>query len=268
MEKEIAELMAIGLSENEAKTYVHLLKKQVFTASEISRLAEVNRSKVYQVLESLINKGLCIEKPGKVRKFEAVNPETAFIRLKEKQEDIVQQISNLPSLLSPIYKLQKNNSTPLDFIEVYGTPSSIINKYNKLELLSEKFVYSFSKRPYAMDDSDQVNEEQLISMSKGVIYKSIFEIEKDNLAWFIKKMKSFISIGEEIRVAYHLPIKLHIYDEKTVMFSMINKTKKEGLTYLVIEHEDLTETLINTFNFFWERALSIEDLIKREKIKE
>lgn len=260
MKKEIQELVDIGLTENEAKTYVYLLKKQVYTATEISRIAGVNRSKIYEVLENLIRKGLCFEKPGKVRKFEAIDPKIAFIKLQELQQAKLEKITKIPHLLEPIFKGQKENASPLDFIEVYTTPASIINKYNTLELLAEKFVYSFCKRPYAMADTNIINPEQLESMSKGVIYKSIFESEPDQPEWFAKKMQSFVDQGEEIRISHHLPLKLHIYDDKTVMFSMINKINpKENLTYLVISHSDLAEALITTFDFYWNLSMTVED---------
>jgi sugar-specific transcriptional regulator TrmB len=266
MKKEIQELIDIGLTENEAKTYVYLLKKQVYTATEISKIAGVNRSKIYEVLENLIRKGLCFDKPGKVRKFEAIDPKIAFSKLRELQEAKLERIITIPALLDPIFKGQKENNSPLDFIEVYTTPASIINKYNTLELAAEKFVYSFCKRPYAMADTNVINPEQLESMSKGVLYKSIFESEPDQPEWFAKKMQSFVNQGEEIRISHYLPLKLHIYDYKTVMFSMINKMNpKENLTYLVISHSDLAETLITTFNFYWEKSLSLQDYCQEIK---
>ena len=74
MQNPIKQLVTIGLTENEAKVYWCMLKKQQFTASEISQCANVNRSKIYSVLGKLTHKGFCIEKPGKVRKFEAIDP--------------------------------------------------------------------------------------------------------------------------------------------------------------------------------------------------
>jgi HTH-type transcriptional regulator, sugar sensing transcriptional regulator len=260
MKREIEELVSVGLTENEAKTYVYLLKKQVYTATEISRVTGVNRSKIYDVLDNLIHKGLCFEKPGKVRKYEAIEPTIAFCKLREQQKEKLTKLDAIPELLEPIFKGQKENASPLDFIEIYTTPASIIHKYNTLELLAENFVYSFCKRPYAMADTNIINPEQLESMSKGVVYKSIFESEPDQPEWFAKKMQSFVNQGEEIRISHHLPLKLHIYDKQTVMFSMINKINpKENLTYLVISHEDLAETLISTFQYYWEQAMSVEE---------
>jgi len=52
----IENLSKLGLKEPEAKVYLNLLKKKNFTATEISRLSGVPRTKIYDVLHQLINK--------------------------------------------------------------------------------------------------------------------------------------------------------------------------------------------------------------------
>jgi len=268
MKRFVDKLINVGLTENQAKVYCCLLRKHQFTATEISHCAGVNRSKIYTVLASLAQKGLCIEKLGKVRRFEAIKPDTAFQRLIEDQRNKLEMISELPELLLPIYTLNKTVSSPLDFIQVFSTPASIIKKYHTLELESKKVVLSFCKSPYAMSNDLDIHEEQEESMKTGVVYKSIFEVKKDDIEFFARQMKNFEDQGEEIKVAYHLPIKLHVFDDHTVMFSMINQVNPEqNLTYLVIEHPDLAETLITTFYKYWEEAFSVAKFLEREKIK-
>lgn len=268
MKSYVNKLMSVGLTENEAKVYCCLLRKHQFTATEISHCAGVNRSKIYTVMSSLAQKGLCIEKLGKVRRFEAIQPDTAFQKLIDDQRQKLDMISELPELLLPIYNTNKSVSSPFDFIQVFSTPTSIIKKNHTLELESKKFVLSFCKPPYAMVKSLNIHDEQKESMKKGIIYKSIFEVEPDNLDFFARQMKSFEDKGEEIKIAYHLPIKLHVFDDQIVMFSMINTLNpEENLTYLVIEHPDLAETLITTFYKHWNEAISVTEFLDREGIK-
>ena len=268
MKKYISDLVSAGLTENEAKVYCCLLRKSQFTATEIAHSANVNRSKIYTVLSSLTQKGLCIEKLGKVRRFEAIDPETAFQKLIDDQQKKLDLISELPKKLTPIYNINKENSSPFDFIQVFSTPSSIIKKHHDLELESKKIVLSFCKSPYAMSNDLDIHEEQEESMKTGVIFRSIFEVEKDDIEFFVRRMKNFEDQGEEIKVAYHLPIKLHVFDDQIVMFSMINTINpEENLTYLVIEHPDLAETLITTFYKYWDEAMTVVDFVKKENIE-
>lgn len=268
MDKYITELIEVGLTLNEAKVYSCLLQKHTFTATEISQCCNVNRSRIYSVLESLINKGLCIEKLGKIRRFQAAAPDIAFDKLISEQNEKLKTLNSLPELLSPIYQSNTNNSSPLEFIEVYGTPSSIIKKHHTLELESKEIVLSFCKSPYAMSNDLDIHKEQEESMKTGVVFKSIFEVEIDDIEFFARRMKNFEDQGEEIKVAYHLPIKLHVFDDHTVMFSMINQVNPDkNLTYMVIEHSDLAETLITTFYKYWDEALTVSEFLKKENIK-
>ena len=268
MNEHLVKLIEVGLTENEAKVYSCLLRKQTFTATEISQCCNVNRSRIYSVLESLINKGLCIEKLGKIRRFKAASPEIAFEKLISEQNEKLKTLNSLPELLSPIYQSNTDNSSPLEFIEVYGPPASIIKKHHTLELESKEIVLSFCKSPYAMSNDLDIHEEQEESMKTGVVFRSIFEVEKDDIDFFARRMKNFEDQGEEIKVAYHLPIKLHVFDNHTVMFSMINQINPEqNLTYLLIEHSDLAETLITTFYKYWNEALTVSEFLKKENIK-
>jgi HTH-type transcriptional regulator, sugar sensing transcriptional regulator len=267
MNSNLDKLMEVGLTVNEAKVYSCLLRKHTFTATEISQCCNVNRSRIYSVLENLIRKGLCIEKLGTIRRFQAANPEIAFDKLISEQNEKLKTLNSLPELLSPIYKSNTDNSSPFEFIEVYGTPSSIIKKHHTLELESKKVVLSFCKSPYAMSNNLDIHEEQEKSMKTGVVFKSIFEVENDDLEFFARRMKNFEDHGEKIKVAYHLPIKLHVFDDHTVMFSMINQINPDqNLTYMVIEHSDLAETLITTFYKYWNEALTVNEFIKKENI--
>ena len=76
MQRFINQLAIIGLTENEAKTYI-LLLKQPLTATKIAQIVGVNRSNVYGIITNLVQKGFVREINGKVRTLMAINPKIA-----------------------------------------------------------------------------------------------------------------------------------------------------------------------------------------------
>src|SRR5574342_495059 len=80
-------LKDFGLNSYEAKLWTALLSRGVATAGELSDIANVPRSRSYDVLESLEKKGFIIMKLGKPIKYIAVPPEEIVIRVKRKIED-------------------------------------------------------------------------------------------------------------------------------------------------------------------------------------
>ena len=77
-------LRDFGLNSYEAKLWAALLSRGISTAGELSDIANVPRSRSYDVLESLEKKGFIIIKIGKPIKYIAVPPEEVIERVKKK----------------------------------------------------------------------------------------------------------------------------------------------------------------------------------------
>ena len=79
-------LVGLGLTGSEVKAYVALLKGGTMTANEVSRMARIPYSKVYDALESLHDKGWVEEQKSRPIVYTAKPPDTALEELKSKQE--------------------------------------------------------------------------------------------------------------------------------------------------------------------------------------
>jgi hypothetical protein len=79
-----------------------------------------------------------------------------------------------------------------------------------------------------------------------------------------KGIRRFIDAGEEARFTAHVPLKLVIIDEATVMFGMQDPMAgSEDLTIMVVEHPALAQTLKLAFNRVWETGLDFDAAIAR-----
>ena len=105
------QLIDLGFSEKEAGVYLALLELGPATTSEISRVAKINRTTGYDILESLVSDGL-INPIGetKIQKFVAENPEKVIFflenKIKQSQDKLKQAHILLPELLS-IYNIKE-----------------------------------------------------------------------------------------------------------------------------------------------------------------
>jgi len=80
-------LKDFGLNTYESKLWTALLSRGISTAGELSDIANVPRSRSYDVLESLEKKGFIIMKLGKPIKYVAVQPSEVLERVKKKVSD-------------------------------------------------------------------------------------------------------------------------------------------------------------------------------------
>jgi sugar-specific transcriptional regulator TrmB len=99
-------LKGIGLNLYERKLWVALLARGTSNAGELSGIAGVPRSRAYDILQSLAEKGFVVVQNAKPIKYVAISPSEALERAKKKMEEeittIVERIDDLKS--SPVMR--------------------------------------------------------------------------------------------------------------------------------------------------------------------
>lgn len=100
--KLLATLSELGLSENEAKVYLYALSLGPTTVLKIARSAEIKRTTIYSVIDSLKKQGLMrVELKGFKELFVAEDPEKLkliFDARREKLKDLLPEFSALYNL--------------------------------------------------------------------------------------------------------------------------------------------------------------------------
>lgn len=124
----------------EVKIWAALLSRGVSTAGELSDIANVPRSRSYDVLESLEKKGFAITKLGKPIKYIAVQPKEVVERVKKNmKEDADEKIKRLENIretevLEELNQLHQQGITLIEPSELTGSLRGRHNLYNHLEL--------------------------------------------------------------------------------------------------------------------------------------
>ena len=261
----ISKLIKIGLPESEAKVYFYLLKKKNFTAAEIAQLSNVSRSKIYEVLTKLVQKGLCAETLGKVKKYSPVSPEVVFDNIYNEFEEKKKIISDLSKSLLPLYLSEKENTDPLDYIQIIREKNAIAEKYNFLQKKAENQILCFSKCPYTV--SFEKNIEGLNALKRGIITKTIYEVKESIQEDNINGIESFIRAGEEVKFYQDLPIKMVVFDKTAVLLALVDRIQsKESFTTMIVHHPDIVESFIRMFEDHWQKAMTLEEFRIKERL--
>src|ERR1700710_1007677 len=74
-------LVELGMTRYEAKAYLTLIQRESFAASELANEAGIPRQRIYDVLNSLVSRGLARDWPGPVTRYAATDPQAAVERL-------------------------------------------------------------------------------------------------------------------------------------------------------------------------------------------
>jgi sugar-specific transcriptional regulator TrmB len=107
--KIIEVLKSFGLSDYEAKALVALLSKGTLTAKEISEISRIPRTSVYDVMNSLLSKGL-VEAFGRPMKFKAMSTEEIISLISRRVSEDIDYLKR---------ELPKIEAEEVDVIRVY-----------------------------------------------------------------------------------------------------------------------------------------------------
>jgi len=264
------ELMKIGFKEYEAKVYAALVADTMMSAHNITKVTGVPRGRVYDVLGTLMNEGLCKMIPGTVKKYQVIDPQRSFdsiLQAHRKEQDLREQrIMELSTKLQSIHNGVKPDRNELDCVTIYTSMSSIAQKsFDTLEQ-AETIHRSLCKPPYftinKMDELAAVSAPVLKAIQKGIEFRSIYEIEEDNLENFITICRFFHENGEHVRVMKQIPLKLVIMDSTAVMFTLFHKSQtKNNVTSMYVEHSDVIYGLIDLFEHYWDIAIPFDRFV-------
>jgi sugar-specific transcriptional regulator TrmB len=263
----VTELTRLGLTSYEAKAYVALLGRGSFAAAEVARQAGLPRQRIYDVLASLVERGLATARPGRVVKYAAVAPEQALGRLLEAQrrhlEETERAIAATVAELTPAFAAGREHTDPLDYIDVLRDARAISERFAELQASVQREILVFTKPPYATPPQENVEG---LKLTRRHVARSVYETAVlDDDPAVVDGIRRFIESGEEARFVESLPLKLVIIDEAIVMFGLRDPVANDGgspgndLTIMVVEHPSLALVLKAAFEATWERGVTLAE---------
>lgn len=140
----IALLTQFGVSEPEAKIYLEILSGRGDTALTLSRQLKIARTKVYRLLDNLIDRGLVITRLGeRGTRFTAIAPDQLDFLLSDREHELDKLRTTLPALQSQLESLR--GSTPKSQVLYYhGLEGLKQVTYNSLKAKGELLTYELS----------------------------------------------------------------------------------------------------------------------------
>ena len=270
--KYLRSFIEIGLTEREAKVYMTLLSGKMFTVLELQEAVNIPRTKIYEVLNKLVSRNICIEKKlGRNKLYEAVEPNVALKRVVEsykkdleRKEELVAQVSEV---FTPIFQNSKSIVNPLEFIDVMKEKTQIHKRYTACVKSTKREMLTFNKGPYACDTSDRLEEqedEEFKLLRRGGACKDIYELDElKEVEWLLSSVKKSLKLGQQARVVKKLPIKMLVFDHEKVMFALEQPVPESNeLTMIYIEHKQLAEACSILFYHLWDQGIDINDIEK------
>ncbi len=248
-------LKDFGLNSYEAKLWTALLSRGVATAGELSDIANVPRSRSYDVLESLERKGFVIMKLGKPIKYIAVPPAEVLERVKksikddaDKQADIIESLKK-SEVLGELNTLHKQGIELVEPSDLTGAVKGRGNLYSHLAAgikNAEKTVCLMTTESGLARKTEALKNAFQKAKERGVRIKVLVPS---------KAQSKVLAAFAQIKNVDALPARFCVVDGKQVTFMVLDDAEAHpNYDFGVwVNAANFAKSFENMFNLIWDK---------------
>jgi len=256
-------LQQIGLNAYEARSYLVLVGHPRFKALELAARSHVPRQKIYEVLDSLVEKGFAQVVQEKTKLFSAVEPSLAIPsyfarRAQAMQTELSEQSRQATDLIEDLntsYSEGQGGRGTLDFLRIVSEPLQTATEYRRMMLDAQHDYLEFSRPPYAIDPVD----DQMVrdSLHRGVRCRLIVEMGTlDDV--HRRRLIEFIEAGVEVHQVPSLPLKLALFDGRKGLLALLDPViTRPSWTAVVFDHSGFGEAMKGLFEQYWQTSTAM-----------
>ena len=244
-------LLEIGFTLNEAKVYLTLLQNRYLNGYEISKLSNVSRSLVYNVIDRLVAKGFILKSEGHINYYCALPYEKVIERIKN---DNINKLNIAREKLKNYSRIENES----EYIFNIKGIDEFFSKANDLILNAKKEIsISIWK-----EDFPKIEESLLIAAKKGIkIY--IFSFSNITFPYaeiFSYQLKDPNSLFPYRRISIVVDGKEVIIGENAGDKSICVLSKNHALVSMT------TDEIV--LNIFWLKYIKSKGLLKNNATSE
>ena len=116
-------LRQLNLTQYEIKAYLALLKVEAVTAYQLGSLSSIPSGRIYDVVESLVSKGIVSILPGTPRLVKAINPKIGLKALLDKKDrEWKKESGQLKHLINKLEKKEEENREDAPYRAILVNP--------------------------------------------------------------------------------------------------------------------------------------------------
>lgn len=262
-------LKAIGLNLYERRIWVALLARGSSTAGELSEIANVPRSRTYDILQTLAEKGFVVVQTTKPLRYVAVAPEEALEmakkKIEEKMNEMIRKIDEL-----------KESALMRELNEIHRKGLKLIAPEELTGALKGRFTISQQLNTMFRKASKKIN---IITTPDGLneLYKNHFDILKqakekgveikiatsgsEGCSEAIKALSSIAELRNVNKKEVPLQGRIFLVDGKELIFGLIDSKSVHSTQDLVIwsKSEHAARNVLDPlFKVVWEHSKPLD----------
>ncbi|ASU83670.1 hypothetical protein CDO52_13490 [Nocardiopsis gilva YIM 90087] len=246
-------LEMIGLAEDEEKVYLALLRSPAGSSGELAARLGMTPPEAEDALARLAGRGLL----GRVREgtsaLRVAPPDAALSPLLvQRQAELYQTQAEVARLIED-YRARAALHDPEEIAEIVTGREAVTESYRRIHQGAAKEVRVLVTGP-PMVVSSADNDVARASMAAGVHYRVVYDRALLDDPDDPLLLAESCELGEEMRVAGHIPMKLSIADDRAAFLPTVT-TGLEEPSVIIVRPSGLLDALEWVFETIWETAV-------------
>jgi len=259
----------LGLTPYESKAYIALLLHGPLSPQGVNQKSGIPRPRAYDVLNSLVGKGLLMEQPGRPRMYAAVDPqaglgkmmmdlERKMLRQLEEKRKIAERLS---SSLSRLHNKSRGVAAEEERVWVTRRDNAFIAKYSEaIRNIEREFVVATS--------ASSPPEKDVLEAVKHVLKKnkSVRVIRRITPQWTREELDEYeelIKLGDQVKYLKYDGLRFAVFDKKETVLVLPSEGKSQFAIWISVP--SLATILYEHFEALWKKGQSALPMLRELK---
>jgi sugar-specific transcriptional regulator TrmB len=265
----------LGLSPYESRTFLSVLRLGPMSPSEIAQRADIPRPRIYDVLRSLVQKGLLMEQSGKPAIYAPIEPSEALRNLlteieaetSRQLEEKRKIVRNLSTALSQIYKKTKHLKLKESKVWFTQRDTAFISIYAEAIRNCEKEILIASTSPTPPEK--EIFAAVKHALAKGTLVRVVRQITQ---LWTLQDLdayEQYVKAGSQVRYLdiKDIPLRFMIFDDRDVILVFPSEMRSTTLEALWLRIPPLAIILHQQFEELWKKGTPITSMLNEIRQK-
>ncbi len=222
--------------------------------------AHVPRQKVYEVLDSLVEKGFAQVVQEKTKLFSAVEPAMAvpsyLLRRRQSLEHELseqsQTAAGLIDELKDVYSEGQVGRGTLDYLRIVTDPAQTATEFRRMLAAARRDYLEFLCPPYA---ADLFHESLIVDAARRGLRCRFLVQAHTLLDDQLRTLTAYQQAGIQVRLASSLPLKLALFDDTEGLIALLDPViSRPNWTAVVFTHAGMAEAMKALFEQRWPLA--------------
>jgi len=244
-------LEKLGLSSNEAKTYLVLVEHGSQAVGPLSKNSGINRTTLYGVLKSLTLKGFVTSHFNEleIAIYEAITPKRLLSLIEKKEVEILEAKKNIRDIMPQLESIYKG-PTSIPRVKFFEGQEGIKALYtDSIQNNKEKTILAITDYEAAYSAFPEFFEEYFKQRVKNHV--KVLNILPDSKKGRkdLKRAKALLREMRFIPLVEKLEIEINIYDDKVGIISFA----PDQVHGVLIQSEVIAQAMQNIFYYIWKK---------------